>query len=258
MKNSQNLVRVYLIENVSELTEMFEKVIKITSRVLAAIVMFLLVDGFYLSQKGFQLMDGQIVLVKSVQAAEKEKPVIDMKNFQVESPYVLGNDDAPITIYEFSSLGCSHCSDFHLGMLPRLKADFIDSGKVKLIFVDFPIDKRSMQAAMLARCMPSEKAFDFLSLLFKKQLSWGLSFKSEKLLAGYAEVEGLSADKAKACMKDEAVSSEIMYGRQQAMEKLNIQATPSFWVRYPDDDELITGVPDYEKLSASLKKKLED
>ncbi len=237
---------------------MFEKIIKITSRIIAAVVVFMLADGFYLSQKGFQLLDGNIVLVKAAQASDTEKEPVDTSSFTVEAQHVLGNKNAPVTIYEFSSLGCTHCADFHLELLPQLKKDFIDSGKVKVVFVDFPIDKKSMQAAMLARCMPEDKYFDFLSVLFKKQLAWGMSFKTEKLLSGYAEIEGMSPEKATACMNDNEVAAEIMYNRQQAMEKLGLQATPSFLIRDAGGDIMFTGVPDYAKLSELLNKKISD
>lgn len=237
---------------------MFEKFVKMTSRILAVVVVFMLADGFYLSQKGFQMLDGRVVLVKAAQAADTEKEALDTSAFTVEQQRFLGDKDAPVTIYEFSSLGCTHCADFHLELLPRLKKDFVDGGKVKVVFVDFPIDKKSMQAAMLARCMPEDKYFDFLSVLFKKQLAWGMSFKTEKLLSGYAELEGLTPEEAMACMKDDAVAAEIMYNRQQAMEKLGLQATPSFLVRDAGGDVLFTGVPDYDKLSELLNKKIAD
>ena len=134
--------------------------------------------------------------------------------------------------------------------------DSIDSGKVKLVFADFPIDAKSMKGAMLARCMPADKYFDFLSLLFKKQLTWGLSFKTEKLLTSYAELEGLSAEKAKACMEDDDAAKEIMSVRQDAMEKLQIQGTPSFLIRSDLGEEVLPGVPDYEKLKEVLNKYL--
>ena len=237
---------------------MFEKSLKIISRIVSIVVVFLLADGFYLTQKGFVWGPNGPELVRSAQAAETQPKNIDTKSFQVELQHVLGSRNAPITIYEFSSLGCTHCADFHLGVLPKLKRDYINEGKVKLMFADFPIDKKSMQAAMLARCMPEDKYFDFLGLLFKKQLSWGLSFKTEKLLAGYAGGEGMDSATAKRCMSDNKMAAEIMYVRQQAMERLDIKATPSFLVRSAGGDELITGVPSYNELKEILNKKLLD
>lgn len=237
---------------------MFEKSIKLVSHVLTVLVMFFLTDSFYLTQKGFVLNDGKIELLRSAQAAESSLQNIDTRSFKIDAQYVLGKPNAPITIYEFSSLGCTHCADFHLGILPKLKQDYIESGKVKLVFADFPIDKKSMQAAMLAHCMAQDKYFDFLGLLFKKQLTWGLSFKTEKLLAGYAGGFGLDSETAQKCMKDDKMAAEIMYVRQQAMERLNIKATPSFLVRSSGGDELITGVPSYSEFREVLNKKLLD
>ena len=237
---------------------MFERSIRIFSKVLAAIIIFVMADVVYLLQKGFVWQDGTFVLVKNAQAKGIEKPLaeIDTSSFSIEPLYVLGDKNSPITIYEFSSLGCTHCSDFHLDILPKLKKDFIDQGKVKLIFADFPIDKKSMQAAMVARCFPEDKYFDFLSFLFKKQMTWGFSFKTEKLLLDYAQINGLSKEKSLACLKDDKIAAEIMYVRQQAMEKLQIQATPSFLLRSNDGDELITGVPNYKALTEKLNKRI--
>ncbi len=236
----------------------FENIIKKISQMLAITFMFVMADGYYLFQKGFDWVDGNLVLVRSAQAAV---PVVDgsvvPSRFEMDEVRVLGNPTAPVTIYEFSSLGCSHCADFHLNMLPQLKKDYIDTGKVKLVFADFPIDGRSMKAAMLARCMPADKYFDFLSVLFKKQLTWGLSFKAEKLLASYAELEGLSKEQANLCMADDDTAKEIMAVRQDALEKLRIQGTPSFLVRGPDGEEILPGMPDYETLQEVLNKYLD-
>lgn len=236
----------------------FENIIKKISQMLAITFMFVVADGYYLFQKGFDWVDGNLVLVGSAQAAI---PVVDgsviPSRFEMDEVRVLGNPAAPVTIYEFSSLGCSHCADFHLNMLPQLKKDYIDTGKVKLVFADFPIDGRSMKAAMLARCMPADKYFDFLSVLFKKQLTWGLSFKAEKLLASYAELEGLSKEEANRCMADDDTAKEIMAVRQDALEKLRIQGTPSFLVRGPEGEEILPGMPDYETLQEVLNKYLD-
>lgn len=234
----------------------FENVIKKISQVLAVAFMFFMADGFYLSVKGFSWVDGQLVLVAPAEAAVSETTVDggERSPFTMEPSFVLGSAEAPVTIYEFSSLGCSHCAEFHESILPELKKNYIDTGKAKLVFADFPIDEKSMKAAMLARCMPADKYFDFLGLLFKKQLNWGLSFKTEKLLAGYAATEGLSEEKAKACMKDDAVAANIMAIRQDGMEKLGIQGTPSFLVRGAEGEELLPGLPDYETFAAVIDK----
>lgn len=234
----------------------FENIIKRLSQFLAIAFIFFMADGFYLSAKGFNWVDGNLVLVKPAEASQPLSATATPSLFEMSSPFVLGDKNAPVTIYEFSSLGCSHCADFHLNMLPKLQKEYIDTGKVKLIFADFPIDSKSMKGAMLARCMPEDKYFDFLSLMFKKQLSWSLSFKTEKILTSYAELEGLDAAKAKACMEDDEMAKEIMSIRQDGMEKLKIQGTPSFLVRSALGEEIIHGVPSYEELQQVLNKYL--
>ena len=233
----------------------FEDIVRTISSWVAGVAVFLIASGIYLSSKGFVMgPDGVPVLMKTAQAGEKEVKINN--NAVLPTGHAMGLASAPVAIYEFSSYGCFHCADFHLNMLPELKKDYIDSGKVKLVFADFPIDAKSMKGAMLARCMPADKYFDFLSLLFKKQLTWGLSFKTEKLLTSYAELEGLSAEKAKACMEDDDAAKEIMSVRQDAMEKLQIQGTPSFLIRSDLGEEVLPGVPDYEKLKEVLNKYL--
>jgi len=233
----------------------FEKIVETVSRVLTIVVIFLLTNFFYLGQKGFTFQDGKIFLVKEAHAALPQAAGnLVPSNFSMDEQFVLGNADAPVTIYEFSSLGCSHCSDFHLNVLPEIKKNFIDTGKVRLVFADFPIDRKSMQAAMVARCMPKEKYFDFLNLLYKKQVNWGLSFKTEKLLAGYAAPEGLSPDEVERCLKNDKVAEEIVALRQNAMEKLNIQGTPSFLIKIGDKEELIPGFMSYDDFAAILEK----
>lgn len=233
----------------------FENVIAKISQIAAAAVIFLIANGFYLSQKGFSWIDGGFVLVSNAQAKEVLPDTMSSlvkAEFDVPDARVLGDKNAPITIYEFSSLGCSHCADFHLSVLPELEKNYINEGKLKLVFADFPIDAKSMQASMLAKCMPEDKYFDFIKLLFKKQMTWGMSFKSEKLLTSYAEMEGLSAEKAAACLKDDAIAKEIMYTRQQGMEKLQIQGTPSFLIKKGNKQELLHGLPSYEKIQEIL------
>ncbi len=79
---------------------------------------------------------------------------------------VLGKADAPVTIFEYASLTCPHCADFDEHTLPKLKADWIDTGKARLIFRDFPLDQAAVRAAQLARCAPPEQFYAFVDALF--------------------------------------------------------------------------------------------
>lgn len=230
----------------------FEDIIKKFSAIVASLFIFLIAAGMYLSIKGF-VMDnnGNMVLVNSAQA----RPVADKKissAIVLPKGHILGKDSAPITIYEYSSFTCFHCADFHLDILPQLKKEFIDTGKVKVIFADFPIDKKAMQAAMVAACIPQNNYFKFVDLLFRKQREWGMSSKTEKLLAQYASLNGITEEQAIKCMSNEAEAKEIMNTRQNAIDQLGIMGTPSLLIVKGSNRELLPGAPSYSHLKEIL------
>lgn len=239
----------------------FEILVKKISAFVAGVVVYLLIAGIYLSSKGFEMDENGNISLVSAAAAQDNKPVtqtLDSKTNVIfpQKPY-LGKEDAPITLYEYSSLGCYHCADFHLNTLPKLQKEFIDTGKVKLVFADFPIDRKSMQAALMAHCMPTEKKyFDFLTLLFKKQREWGLSHNSEKLFKQYALLNGITAEQADACLNDDNEAKEILNIRQQAMDELKLRGTPSFVISAGGKREVLQGAPSYEAFKELLQEKL--
>ena len=242
----------------------FEDIVKKISGTIAGLIIFFIAAGMYLNLKGFIMSpDGRPVLMQTAQAAPSAEDVsalaqkVDPKvNVILPKGHSLGNNNAPITIYEYSSFGCHHCANFHLDTLPQLKKDFVDSGKVNVMFVDFPIDSKSMMASMLAHCIPAKNYHEFLELLFKKQREWGLSFRTEKILSEYAALNGLSKEAAAKCLKDEKLAEQIIEERQQAIDKLKVQGTPALLIVSKDGKEVIHGAPDYETLKAYLQKKL--
>ena len=239
----------------------FEEIIKSISTLVAALVIFVFATGGYLSLKGF-VPDGKggFVLMKNAQAAapaDQAEQAAKVMSMVLPKGHVLGKASAPITIYEYSSFACTHCSEFHLDMLPRLKENFIDKGLVKLVFVDFPLDKKSMYGSLVSRCVKPAKYHQFVTLLFKKQREWALSSKYEKVISQYALLSGLSNEELKACMNnEETIGSEILSNRGNAIEFLKIQGTPSFLIVKGNDREVLHGLPSYGKLAGILNEKL--
>ena len=90
---------------------------------------------------------------------------------------VLGQANAPVTIIEYSSLSCPHCAQFHNNVLPKLKKNYIDTGKVKLVYRDFPLGGPAYIAAMMARCAKPDRYFQFLDVLFRDQANWARSHR---------------------------------------------------------------------------------
>lgn len=237
----------------------FEKIIKDISSFIAAVVIFLMAGGMYLSAKGFEMLeDGSIVLMNQAYAQEdavKELPVIP-DNYVFPGTHSEGSEDAPVTLYEYSSFGCSHCADFHLNTLPQLKEKYMKDGKLRLVFVPFPIDKDSMNAALLGECMPADKYMAFADLMFKKQREWGLSRNPEKVLKQYAALSGLNGNEAEACLHNDDVAREILLNRQNGITQLGIQGTPSFVISHNGKNELLGGAMTFENMSQLIDSKL--
>ncbi len=220
----------------------FEDIIKNVSSIVALIVVYLIAAGMYLSAKGFVIDgSGEIVLVRSAYAQDNVGPRDIPADLVLPEEHSLGKVNAPITIYEYSSFGCSHCADFHLTTLPSIIRKYVESGEVRVVFVPFPIDKASMDAALLAECVAPEQYFAFAEVLFKKQRDWSFAHNPQKVLKQYATLSGISAEQAEKCLHNDETAQKILENRQNGMTQLGIQGTPSFVVSFDGKRELIAG-----------------
>jgi len=143
---------------------------------------------------------------------------------------VLGDDNAPLTIIEYSSLGCPHCMAFHRDTFPMVKKDYIDTGKVRLIFRDYPLGARAMAAAMIARCAPEERYFGMVNLFFLKQDEWSHAEDAMAALGKVAKFGGMSGDDVAMCLQNQALLDGIRGRAQDAQFNHEIAATPSFLI----------------------------
>jgi len=160
---------------------------------------------------------------------------------------ILGKPDAPITIFEYASLTCPHCADFDQNMLPKLKGEWIDTGKARLIFRDFPLDQAAVRAAVLARCAPPDQFYAFVDALFRSQRNWGVSSNVDEALGKLAKVSGMSDEQFAACMKDEAVQKRVLDSRLEAEQQYKVESTPTFFI----NGVRVVGVqpyPEFEKV----------
>ena len=89
-----------------------------------------------------------------------------------EKDFVIGDENAPITIIEYASMSCSHCADFHVNTLPQLKDEYIDTGKVKFVFRDFPFNYPALLGSMTMRCISDSVRYDYMNALYKLQKNW--------------------------------------------------------------------------------------
>lgn len=140
---------------------------------------------------------------------------------------VLGDPKAPVTIIEYSSLTCPHCAQFHNEVLPELKERYIATGKVRMIYRDFPLDELALNAATLAHCAGPDRYFGFLDVLFQTQSTWA---KADDLAAlkQLGRLGGLSEDQMAACLADEELTNGILQTRLDGQNQHDISSTPTF------------------------------
>ena len=140
----------------------------------------------------------------------------------------LGDEKAPVTIIEYASMTCPHCAAFHATTFQEIKKRYIDTGKVRFIFREFPLDQLALAAFLLARCAGPDKYFPMIDTLFQMQKEWVIQKPLGPLLA-IAKQAGMSEQAFNECLQDKKLIDGIEEVRQTAM-KLNVQSTPSFFV----------------------------
>lgn len=164
----------------------------------------------------------------------------------------LGSADAPVTIHEYSSLTCGHCANFHRETLPEIKKAYIDSGKVRLVFRDFPLDNLAFAAALLPHCAGPQRYFGFLEVLFRTQETWAGGKDPLNELKKLARLGGLSASDFDACLNNQALFVAIRDRAAADGKAYDIEATPTFRI----NDEKIVGGQPFEVFSEAIEKAL--
>lgn len=142
--------------------------------------------------------------------------------------HVLGRADAPITIVEYASLTCPHCAAFSRDVFPKIQAAYIDTGKAKWVYRDFPLDELAVRASMLARCLPAERYFPFIETLFKTQASWAYVKEPMPALARTAKLAGLGQADIDACLANKSIEDAVLGSRLEADKDFKVDSTPSF------------------------------
>ena len=142
----------------------------------------------------------------------------------------IGRPSAPVTMIEYSSLTCSHCADFHTNTLPSIKKDYIDTGKVRMVFWDFPLGNLAMAATMIARCSGQDNYVAMRNALFLSQETWARSDAPFDAIAGIARLSGMSVDDLENCLDDRELLKALEAKAKDANENLGVQSTPTFFI----------------------------
>lgn len=165
---------------------------------------------------------------------------------------VLGSPDAKVTIVEYASLTCPHCAKFHKETLPQLKKEFVDTGKVKFVYRDFPFDEASFRAAMVARCAGKDKFYGFIDALFQTQDTWTREADWKAALARIGKLGGMSQEQFDKCLADKSVEEPILSKRLEAAQKFGVDSTPTFFI----NGEKVGGAYPFDHFANVIKRKL--
>jgi len=144
---------------------------------------------------------------------------------------VVGAADAPVTIIEYASMTCPHCARFHVNTYPDLKRLYIDTGKVRLIYRDFPLDGSALRASMLTRCGGENRREGFLTVLFQQQRQWTNVTSLAELdenLGRIAKLGGISTEAYQACMANSAIEDAVLKDRLTGEKVHKVSSTPTF------------------------------
>ena len=140
-----------------------------------------------------------------------------------------GNAAAPLVVQEFFSLTCGHCATFHMTVWPQVKAELVDTGRIRFVFNDFPLDEVALSAAMIARALPALRYEAFLSTLFQTQNRWAFAQGQQiEELARLAALAGMNRADFDRTLADEPFKRAILETRLASQNRWQIRATPSF------------------------------
>ena len=143
--------------------------------------------------------------------------------------HVLGSPNAPITVIEYASLTCSHCAHFHTQILPEIKKKWIDTGKVKLVYRDFPLDQVAVKAAQIAECAGNDKYFGVLDIIFRGQPQWATASDPLAEIAKPLRIAGMGENEIKACLANDAMSNAVLNDYKSG-EALGVNSTPTLFI----------------------------
>ena len=166
---------------------------------------------------------------------------------------VLGTNNAPVKIKIFSSLTCPHCANFHTKIVPEIKKKYVESGKVQLIFIDFPLDQAALNASKLLHCLDQKKQISFLDTIYENQNEWTAGSNINEInnkLRKIVKILGISPTRFDKCLNDEAIEDKILNGRINGHQKYNINSTPTIII----NEKKFEGSASFKNIEKKIEK----
>jgi len=174
------------------------------------------------------------------------------KNF---NSIYMGDDNAPVEIKIYSSLTCPHCANFHLKVVPKIEEKYVKSGKVKIVFIDFPLDIAALNAAKILHCVEKDKQMNILDLIYKKQSKWATGTTIEEVnekLKQITTTSGINPEKIDKCFADENIENKVLSARIEGHKKYSINSTQTIII----NEKKFNGTQSFEDIEKIIKKNI--
>nr|WP_155194121.1 DsbA family protein [Roseibium denhamense] len=165
---------------------------------------------------------------------------------------VLGDENAPVTIVEYASMTCGHCANFHIRTWPTIKKDYIETGKVRFIFREFPLDPVAAAAFMLARCAPQDKYFEVVDIMFEEQRSWAFTDNPYQSLLDFSKQIGFTQESFEECLTDQGLLDAVNAVKDRGANEFGVSSTPTFFI----NGERHPGALSIEQMGEIIEKNL--
>ena len=184
--------------------------------------------------------------------------IISVKSYASDSKtldafIVMGAYDAPVKIKIFSSLTCPHCANFHIKVVPEIKKNYVETGKVQLIFIDFPLDLAAFNASKILHCLDQEKQIPFLDTIYENQQQWASGSDINEIndnLKAMVDILGISSKQFNKCQNDEVIEDKILNGRINGQQKYSINSTPTIII----NEKKLEGSASFKNIKKKIEK----
>ena len=166
---------------------------------------------------------------------------------------VLGSDEAPVKIKIFSSLTCPHCANFHIKIVSEIKKNYVESGKVQLIFIDFPLDQAAFNASKLLHCLDKKKQIIFLDTIYESQSEWTVGSNINEINDNLRKIVknlGINSARFDKCLNNEIISNKILEGRIDGHQKYSINSTPTIII----NEKKFEGSASFKNIKEKIEK----
>ena len=170
-----------------------------------------------------------------------------------ENHVVFGQDNALVKIKILSSLSCPHCAKFHLDVVPKLKEKYVKTGKVQLIFIDFPLDLAAFNASKLLHCSDQKVQMKFLDIIYKEQDNWTGGSNIEEINLSLKKIVknlGISPSEFDECLVNEVISDKILNYRIESTQKYTINGTPTIII----NEKKLEGSANFKNIKKNIEK----